>query len=138
MERRFLDTNPIIRYLTQDQPVQAAASRALFAEAESGDLSLVASESVIVEVVRVLSSRVLYALSREEVRRHVRNVLALPGVSVPNKRTLLRALDIWVEHSVDFVDALSVAQMERLGIRTIATFDRDFDRLGVTRREPGT
>jgi predicted nucleic acid-binding protein len=37
----------------------------------------------------------------------------------------------------DFVDLLSVAQMERLKIATIATFDQDFDRFPqLNRLEP--
>jgi predicted nucleic acid-binding protein len=37
----------------------------------------------------------------------------------------------------DFVDALSVAQMERLKIEVIASFDHDFDRFpGIRRQEP--
>ncbi|MCA1646219.1 MAG: PIN domain-containing protein [Chloroflexi bacterium] len=46
------------------------------------------------------------------------------------KRICLRALTLWANApaSVDFVDALSVAQMEQQKISTIASFDEDFDR----------
>jgi predicted nucleic acid-binding protein len=97
----------------------------------------VTSESVLVEVIQVLTSKRLYNLPREAVRGHVANVLSFRGLVLANKRTFLRALDVWVDHNVDFVDALCVAQMTRLGIGEIASFDGHFDRVpGVTRLEP--
>jgi predicted nucleic acid-binding protein len=135
----LLDTNPIIRYLTQDDPDQAARARALFEEAARGDVTLYVSESVVVEVVNVLSSRVTYHLPRHEVQRHVGNVLSLRGLKAPAKQSYLRALELWVNTSQvrDFVDALSVAHAERLKVVSIASFDADFDRFPtIKRRQP--
>jgi predicted nucleic acid-binding protein len=137
MPQLFLDTNPIIRYLTGDDPDQAARSYRLFERAARGEVDLVTWEAVLVEVVQVLSSKALYNLPRDEVRRHLSNVLALDGLTVPHKRTFLQALDLWVNHNVDFVDALCAAHMERLKITEIASFDTHFDRLPqITRVEP--
>ena len=135
----LLDTNPIIRYFTQDDPGQSARARALFERAAQGDVVLYVSESVVVEVVNVLSSRVTYQLPRHEVQRHLSNLFALRGFNVPAKQTYRRALDLWVNTPQvrDFVDALCVAQAEQRKIGTIASFDADFDRFPtVTRLEP--
>lgn len=135
----YLDTNPIIRYLTQDNPDHAARSRALLERAGRGEVTLFVSETVVVETVNVLSSRVTYTLPRMEVRRHLENVFALPGLTIPGKRTYQRALELWEQTPAvrDFADALHVAHMERLKIPTIASFDTDFDRFaGVVRQEP--
>jgi len=130
MAQIFLDTNVIIRYLTQDNPDQAAQARNLFEHAGRGEHILCLSESVIVEAVNVLSSRVTYNLPRNEVARHLGNILSLRGFKFPAKRTYHRALELWVgtPQVRDFVDALSVAHAERLKISTIASFDSDFDR----------
>ena len=87
-------------------------------------------EATIVESVNVLSSRVTYNLPRNEVERHVTNVLSLRGLRVPLRSTYLRALRLWVETPPvrDFVDTLHVAHMERLKVRETASFDADFDR----------
>jgi len=132
----LLDTNPIIRYLTQDNPEQAARARALFERAARGEITLYVSESVVVEVVNVLSSRVTYHLPRPEVQRHVHNVLSLKGVRCAAKQSYRRALELWVATPQvrDFVDALSVAHAERLKIREVATFDEDFDRFPTIKR----
>jgi predicted nucleic acid-binding protein len=139
MPFQFLDTNPIIRYLTRDNPDQAARARALFERAARGAVTLYLSEAVVVEAVNVLSSRVTYNLPRHEVQRHLGNIFSLAGFRVPQKNTYRRALELWVATPQvrDFVDALSVAQMERLKIPTIASFDQDFDRFPqITRQEP--
>src|SRR5258706_3517244 len=110
----FLDTNPIIRFLTQDNPDQAARARTLFEQAARGEITLYVSESVVVEAVNVLASRVTYQLPRHEVARHLGNILSLAGFKIPAKQTYLRALDLWVNtpRVRDFVDALSVAHAE--------------------------
>lgn len=132
----FLDTNPIIRYLTQDNPDQAAGARALFEQAARGDVTLYVSESVVVEVVNVLSSRVTYHLPRPEVQRHLGNIFSLKGFKIPAKQTYRRALELWVNTPQvrDIVDVLSVSQAERLKIPTVASFDEDFDRFPTIKR----
>lgn len=132
----FLDTNPIIRYLTQDNAEQAARARALFEQAARGDITLYVSESIIVEVVNVLSSRVTYHLPRQEVERHLGNVFGLKGFRIPGKQMYQRALELWVNTPQvrDFVDALAVAQAERFKISQVASFDEDFDRFPTIKR----
>jgi predicted nucleic acid-binding protein len=135
----YLDTNPIVRFLTRDDPDQAAQSRAMFERAARGEVTLLVPETVVVEVVNVLSSRATYNLPRAEIRRHLGNVLSLRGLRIPQKRTYRRALELWVDTpSVrDFTDVLHVAHMERLGISAIASFDHDVDRFPqITRHEP--
>ena len=137
MELKFLDANPILRLLTQDQPAQSAAARLLFEQVSSGNLQVTTSESIIVEVVQVLSSKVLYNIPRHEIQRDLNVILALKGLRLAAKRSYRRALELYASSNVDFVDALTVAQMERQRIKTILSFDRDFDRFpSVVREEP--
>jgi|SRR4051794_30103158 predicted nucleic acid-binding protein len=137
METVFLDTNVVIRYLTNDDRERARRARRLLRQAEQGTLTLVTSEAIIVEVVRILNLPTHYDLPRRQVAAIVTTLLGLPGLEVPVKGTYLRALELWVDTTVDFVDALSVAHMEHQAIATIASFDRDFDRFPqIARREP--
>jgi len=139
MEPLFLDTNIIIRYLTQDDPDKAARARQLLKQVEAGSVNLVTSESIVVEAVQVLSSKGLYNQPRAKVASDLATILSLPKLKLANKRTCLRALTLWANasSSVDFVDALSVAQMEQQKISAIASFDQDFDRFPqIKRLEP--
>ena len=132
----FLDTNIIIRYLTQDDPDMAARARQLLKLVESGSVNLVTSESIVVEAVQVLSSKALYNQPRTNVAGDLATILSLPKLKLANKRTYLRALTLWANaaSSVDFVDALCVAQTEQQKISTIASFDQDFDRFPQIKR----
>jgi predicted nucleic acid-binding protein len=133
----FLDTNIIIRYLTQDNPDQSRRAYNLLQQVETGALVVTTSEAVLVEVVYVLSSKTLYNFPRPDIQAHLSTVITLRGLKLPHKRTYLRALDIYASTNLDFVDALNVAHMERVQITTILTFDKDFDKVqDVTRREP--
>ena len=135
MELKFLDANPILRFITRDRPDHAAAARLLFEQVARGQVSVTTSESIIVEVVQVLSSRVLYRLPRQEVQRDVNMVLSMKGLKLRGKRFYQRALELYASSAVDFVDALCVAQMEQQGIKVILSFDRDFDRFPTVQRE---
>jgi len=134
---RFVDTNIFIRYLTQDDPDKAQACYELFLRAEQNEVALTTSESVVAELVYVLSSKRLYALPREEIRALLYPLLSIRGLKLARRETYLRALDIYAAYPVDFEDALAVAQMEQQGLTEIYSYDHDFDRLpDIQRLEP--
>ena len=133
----FIDANVFIRYLTRDDPQKADACFALFQRAKRDEIALVTTESVIAEVVYVLSSKELYALPRGKIRDLLYPLLSLPGLKLAGRKTYLRALDIYAGYSVDFEDALIVAQMERQRETDLYSYDRNFDQVpGITRLEP--
>jgi predicted nucleic acid-binding protein len=133
-----LDTNIILRYLTRDDPIKAAACFDLFQRLQRGTDEVVTSESVLAEVVYVLSSPAHYSVPRQAIRDRLVPILALRGLHLPRKRLYLRALNLYVDHPpLDFEDALSVAHMEERGISRILSYDSDFDAIpGVERVEP--
>jgi len=133
----FLDANVILRYLTKDDPKKAERCLELLQKAERGEIQLTTSESVIAEVVYVLSSPQLYHLSPERIRSLLLPIVNLRGLKLSSRRLFRRALDIYAAHHIDFEDALAVAHMERQGITEILSYDEHFDRVeGIKRREP--
>lgn len=134
----FLDTNIIIRYVTQDDPDQSARAKLLLDQVAAGTLVVTTSETIIGEVVFVLSAKRLYNLPRDEIRAHLTGILSLKGLRLRYKRMYLRALETYATTpKLDFADALSVAQMERNKQTIIISFDGDFDGItGITRQEP--
>jgi predicted nucleic acid-binding protein len=133
----FVDTNIFLRYLTKDDPDKAQACFGLFKRAEANQVTLTANETVIAEVVYVLSSKRTYNLPRDQIRARLYPLLTLQGLRLPQRRTVLRALDLYVAYEIDFEDALIVAHMERQAIRDVYSYDRDFDQVpGVNRQEP--
>ncbi|NJN82008.1 MAG: type II toxin-antitoxin system VapC family toxin [Caldilineaceae bacterium] len=133
----FVDTNIFLRFLTRDDPEKAEACQTLFQRARSGEADLVTSESVIAEVVFVLSSPRLYDLSRQDIRARLYPLLTLPGLRLPQRETCLHALELYAAFPVDFEDALTTAHMHRQNIAELYSYDKDFDRLpNVNRIEP--
>lgn len=136
----LLDTNIIVRYLTQAPARSDLAARAyaFLQELEAGTAAARLTEGVLVEAVQVLSSRRLYNRPRSEIRTRLAAVINLRGVELPNKRRYVRALELYAAMpALDFVDALLVAYAERDPQPTVVSFDRDFDRVpGITRFEP--
>ena len=134
----YLDTNLIIRYLTQDHPEHAARVQPLFQQLAAGTVQLSTCEGVLIEVVHVLASRALYHLPRNEIQQKLSVIIDLAGLKLPFKHVYQRALELYeATPRLDFVDALIVAHMEHARITSLVSFDKDFDGLPtVTRREP--
>jgi predicted nucleic acid-binding protein len=135
----FVDTNIFLRYLTKDDQEKADACYRLFEKAKASKVEIFTSESVIAEVVFVLSSKRLYNLSHQDIRVRLYPILSMPGLKMSNRRQYLRSLDIYGNHNIDFEDALSIATMERKKISQIYSYDEDFDRVKdceISRIEP--
>jgi predicted nucleic acid-binding protein len=133
----FVDTNIFVRFLTGDDPHKANRCFALFQKSQRGEGSLVTSESVVAEVVYVLSSQATYRIPRDTVAAALRPLLADPGLQIDHKASVLRALDLWAASNLDFADCLSAEHVRRAALDGIYSYDRDFDQIhGVTRMEP--
>ncbi len=135
---RPLDTNVIIRYLTNDNPVQSPRAYELFRQLAAGSTTVRLTEAVLVETVQVLSSKQLYNLARADIRRHLRNIISFRGALLPGKRRYLQALDLYAATpALSFVDALLVVYAQAGPSTTVVSFDLGFDKVqGLTREEP--
>jgi|SRR5450759_112817 uncharacterized protein len=134
---QFIDSNVFLRFLTKDDPVKAERVKALLQQAERGEAELLTNETVIAELVFVLSSPRLYKLSRETVRTVLLPIISLKGLKLQNRSVFVRALDLYATTAMDFDDALAVAQMERRKVTEIYSYDEHFDRVaGLKRLQP--
>jgi predicted nucleic-acid-binding protein len=102
----FVDTNVLIRHLTGDPPGQAAQATRLLSQA--GQLLL--PDLIVTEVVYVLES--FYEVPRPRVAELVRAIIAFPAIEVADEPVLLRALEVYEVHRLDFADAYLVAEAE--------------------------
>ena len=134
----FVDANVFLRYLTGDDPVKAQACFEFFQRLKRGDEEATTSEAIVAEIVYVLSSPRLYNLTHADVRARLAPVLAPKGLRLRQKNLFLKALDWYAGYQfLDFEDALALAHMEQAGIRELASYDQDFDRIpGIVQREP--
>ncbi len=99
-----LDTNVVLRYLVQDDPVQSPRATEIItrrlSEHEPGFVSLV----TILEVVWVLKS--LYKRSRQEIANDVEMILAADTLEVQNEQQIYHAVVALRNGAGAFEDAL--------------------------------
>lgn len=113
-----LDTNVVVRFLTRDEPEEAARGKALI---ERGPVFV--AKTVMLETEWVLRSA--YDFGSPAIAASFMAFLGLPGVEVEDAPTVVRAL-AWYAQGFDFADALHIASCERAD--AFATFDRKLRR----------
>jgi len=99
-----LDTNVLVRYLTQDDPAQAKAADDLVERAESGGEALFINGVVLCELVWVLDS--CYGLSSVQILDVLEKVMRTRQFEIDGKDVVWLALDDYREGSADFADCL--------------------------------
>jgi predicted nucleic acid-binding protein len=116
--------------------VRSPRCQSLFLRLARGAESASTAEVIIAEVAYVLTSKKWYGLTRQRVQELLEPYVYLRGLEIPNKRQVLRALQIFGQFSIDFEDALTVARVEQEDV-AIVSYDRDFDKVpGIVREEP--
>jgi predicted nucleic acid-binding protein len=127
----FLDANVLVRHLTGDPPNMASRATAALASGER----LLLADLVLAECVYVLES--FYKVPRRRATELMRAAIALPSIETVEPSSLLRALEIYEIHRLDFAESYLVAQAEATGVGAIVPFDWSIDRIAsVARREP--
>ena len=111
---RAIDTNVIVRFLTNDDPRQARAARTAI---EAGDVFI--PTTVLLETEWVLRSG--YGFEPRLIVEAMRGLAGLPGVTVENPSQLAQALDAMAD-GMDFADALHLSASN--GCDAFLTFDR--------------
>jgi predicted nucleic-acid-binding protein len=101
----------------------------------AGEEQWLLTDLVLVECVYVLES--FYEVECSRVATLMRSALALASIEVVDASLLLRALEIYELHGLDFAEAYLVANAESTGVRRVLSFDRAIDRVeSVSRVEP--
>ena len=125
-----LDTNVLVRYLTQDDPDQAAQATRILEEELTGDDQGFIGLVVLVETIWVL--RRLYKASPEEIRETVNDLLGSRSILIENRHVVARAVATSEKNASDFADSIIAASALDVGCRKIVSFDRGAVRAGMT------
>jgi predicted nucleic acid-binding protein len=131
--RYLVDTNILLRFLTEEPPAQAAAAKKLFDQAAAGGAVLDVSPVIVAETYYTLLS--FYGVERKVASEKLSLLLQQPGIRLRDASQTLLALDRLQTVNVGFADAFLAAGALAEEV-AVASFDRDFDKLKVTRFEP--
>lgn len=130
MKRWFADANLFLRFFTDDDSGQRAASRRLFERAAAGAVRLVVGPPVLFEVAWTLRSA--YRQPQEKVVEALRAITGMPGVQVLDRTIVDDALTRSERTGVEFADAYILASCLSHRCDGVATFNRsDFAKLGA-------
>src|SRR3989304_2055017 len=97
-----IDSNIILRYLTDEPPAQAEPVARLFNRIAAGEITVWVDDIVIAEVVWTLSS--YYKMSRKETTEALLRLLSEEGIICERGSAVQAALVIFEEKNIDFVD----------------------------------
>ena len=115
-----LDTNILVRYIAQDDPIQSPKATALIENLsgdESGFISLVA----IVELVWVMER--CYAATKVEVIAILDKLLRVRELCVENADVVFNAVRSYARSNADFADCLIERSGHRANCKHTITFD---------------
>jgi predicted nucleic acid-binding protein len=131
----FIDTNIFLRFFTGDLPRMQKDCISFFEKVDQGKLPVASSQVVMAEIVWTLGTS--YKFSKAQVLDAATSALRFSRVLTEDYNSKL-ALSLFGKHSVKYIDCL-VASIPQIYQKkwTVVSYDRDFDKLGVQRVEPG-
>ncbi|MDN8035779.1 PIN domain-containing protein [Burkholderia vietnamiensis] len=122
-----LDTNVLVRWLTNDDVEQVARIHELFSAAAGQSEAFYVPVTVMLELEWVLRSR--YRFDRPQILTALTALLETRELSFEAEGALERALHLYREHGGDFADCLHVGQSGAAGRAPLLTFDQRAARL---------
>lgn len=122
-----IDTNVLVRYLTQDDPKQSAIATRFVEGSLSAENPGFVSMITLCEIAWVLADA--YGADRKSIRATVETLLATKQLVVERTELVWKALRAWDGVSADFSDALIGQIAIAHGAQKTVTFDRTAARL---------
>jgi predicted nucleic-acid-binding protein len=129
-----LDTNVLVRYVTDDDPRQSPAAAQFIEQTLSAGRPGFIGLVTLAELTWVLRSR--HRAAQDEVRVVVEELASDPRFKLQDSNAVWLALDMSESASADFPDALVAALATTHGCTHGVTFDKDATRLPGMRLLP--
>lgn len=117
-----LDTNLLVRLLTNDDDAQAARVEAWLVANATPQLPAYVDHVVLCELGRVLERG--YAYSRKHVHEAIAALLEYDVLSIESPALVRQALQWFADGPADFSDYLLAARARSAGCSTVLTLDR--------------
>ena len=121
-----LDTNVLVRFLTQDDDAQFQVAADLI-EGCTRDLPGYVCSEVMIELVWVLERA--YKYSREEIADALLSIVTASQLSVENAQDIASTVNLYRDEGYDFADLMIRQAAQRTESRILKTFDQKLARL---------
>lgn len=130
----YVDTNVFVRFLVADDNRMHASCAEMFGLIEERKIQAVTSATVFAEVVWVLGS--VYKFPRQKISEAL-TAMGRGGIAFDNRSDIVFAAGLYGSYPVKFIDALIASHpLLRQGRMALVSYDADFDKLGIKRKEP--
>lgn len=122
-----IDTNVLVRYLTQDDAGQSKLATRFIEQVISPDNPGYITGITLCELVWVLSD--CYAADQARIQAVIEGLLSSKQLNIESPELVWRALRDWTEFGADFSDALIGRLVLARGGASTVTFDRAASKL---------
>lgn len=131
----LIDTNIFLRVFVKESRQMFEECKQFLQLISQGGMAAYTNTVVLIEVQFVLTS--VYHKPREKVKEALEAILSMSTLKIIDDMDAQLALSFYGKTTVKFTDCL-IASSKRiqLGEARLVSYDRDFDKLGVTRLEP--
>ncbi len=132
----FVDTNIFLRFLVADDTNHHMRKEcaAFFSRVKDGHIRAITSSHVLAEIVWVLHG--FYQFSKQHIISAVHAGIGI-GIDIQDGTDTARALWLYERYNVKFIDCLIASHPAIIkGDVIVVSYDKDFDTLGVIRKEP--
>lgn len=132
----FLDSNIFLRPIVKDDEIKLNECKDLFSEVSKNKLIAITSSFVLAEIVWICQK--FYGLDKGTVAGALKRILNYKGIKILDDSDSALAVDIYERYNIKFIDAL-IASHPKIQSKEmiIVSYDKDFDKLGIIRKEPG-
>ena len=130
----YLDSNFLI-YVKNEDASQHVIATAKLKQLTAQEQSLYVSPLILDEFIHGFCTliRIKTKINFSTVKQVLKNILGLPRleiINIPNDvRSQIRVLDLMQKYSLHARDAYHLITMQINGIRNLATFDKDFNKV---------
>jgi len=124
VKKCIIDTNALISFVTDRNPVQQDKIARLLDDAVQLKLRVLCLQNVLTEFIYVMDS--VYGIPKTEIRDIVNDFIKLPGIEIVHRINLKTLFAFWPERVPDYGDAIIATLCKDTTGSSVATFDRKF------------
>jgi predicted nucleic acid-binding protein len=135
MKQYFIDSNVLLRVIVRDSEKSFRECFDFLQKVEGGKINAVTSNVVLAEVVWVLDS--FYKMSKTKIVEALEKMRSSRFFKLVDNFDFDLALSFYSRYGIKYVDAIMASNHNIQSKKwTVVSYDKDFDKLGVIRKEP--
>jgi predicted nucleic-acid-binding protein len=120
----IIDTNALLSFVTDRNPVQQEKAAELFKQAARMKCRIRCHQHVLTEFVYVLDK--VYNHAKSSINQMIKNFISMPGIKIDHEIDFKALLGYWPDSISDFGDAVVATQWKMNRQASVVTFDKQF------------